>query len=157
MIIPGITYAQTAESEVGTLHLDQEQYIVERTEEILVKIFGNVKELDYNPPKVLLTHTTPDGISLTHELRTNSTGYYEFYFTHDWSSTQGNYDVFVSKSNHPYFDQIGIGTVSYEVIRDPTYDTDRKIKEEYWLSQENKIETMKTVNCLLYTSPSPRD
>ena len=31
MIIPGITYAQTAESEVGTLHLDQEEYILERT------------------------------------------------------------------------------------------------------------------------------
>ena len=157
MIIPGITYAQTAESEVGTLHLDQEEYILERTGEILVIIFGNVKELDYNPPKVLLTHTTPDGISLTHDIRTNGTGYYEFYFTHDWHSTQGNYDVFVSKSNYPYFSQIDIGTVSYELMRDPTYDTDQKIKEEYWSSQENKIETMKTVKSVSHLYEMNKD
>ena len=157
MIIPGITYAQTAESEVGTLHLDQEEYILERTGEILVIIFGNVKELDYNPPKVLLTHTTPDGISLTNDIRTNGTGYYEFYFTHDWHSTQGNYDVFVSKSNYPYFSQIDIGTVSYELMRDPTYDTDQKIKEEYWLNQENKIETMKTVKSVSHIYEMNKD
>ena len=157
MIIPGITYAQTAESEVGTLHLDQEEYILERTGEILVIIFGNVKELDYNPPKVLLTQTTPDGISLTHDFRTNGTGYYEFYFTHDWHSTQGNYDVFVSKSNYPYFSQIDIGTVSYELMRDPTYDTDQKIKEEYWLNQENKIETMKTVKSVSHIYEMNKD
>ena len=34
MIIPSVTYAQTAESEVGTLQLDQEQYILKRTGEI---------------------------------------------------------------------------------------------------------------------------
>ena len=63
----------------------------------------------------------------------------------------------MSKSNHPYFDQIGIGTVSYEVIRDPTYDTDRKIKEEYWSSQENKIETMKTVKSVSHLYEMNKD
>ena len=71
IIIPNAVYAQ--EDQVP-LQVEYEQYILERTGEILVIIFGNVKELDYNPPKVLLTHTTPDGISLTHDIRTNGTG-----------------------------------------------------------------------------------
>jgi len=149
MIIPSVTYAQTAESEVGTLQLDQEQYILKRTGEILVKIFGNV-ELDYNPPKVLLTHTTPDGESLTHNIRTNGTGYYEFYFVHDWHSIQGNYDVFVSKSNYPYISQLSIGTVTYELARDSSYKSDQQIKEEYWMNDEDKTERMDTVVDALY-------
>ena len=149
MIIPSVTYAQTAESEVGTLQLDQEQYILKRTGEILVKIFGNV-ELDYNPPKVLLTHTTPDGESLTHNIRTNGTGYYEFYFVHDWHSIQGNYDVFVSKSNYPYVSQLSIGTVTYELARDSSYKSDQQIKEEYWMNNEDKSERMDTVVDALY-------
>ena len=149
MILPNVTYAQTAESEVGTLQLDQEQYILKRTGEILVKIFGNV-ELDYNPPKVLLTHTTPDGESLTHNIRTNGTGYYEFYFVHDWHSIQGNYDVFVSKSNYPYVSQLSIGTVTYELARDPSYKSDQQIKEEYWMNNEDKSERMDTVVDALY-------
>ena len=149
MILPNVTYAQTAESEVGTLHLDQEQYILKRTGDLLVTIFGNV-ELDYNPPKVLLTHTTPDGETLTHNVRTNGTGYYEFYFVHDWHSIQGNYDVFVSKSNHPYSSQIPIGTVSYELIRDSSYKSDQQIKEEYWVNGNDRTEEMNTVEDALY-------
>ena len=149
MILPNVTYAQTAESEVGTLHLDQEQYILKRTGDLLVTIFGNV-ELDYNPPKVLLTHTTPDGETLTLNVRTNGTGYYEFYFVHDWHSIQGNYDVFVSKSNHPYSSQIPIGTVSYELIRDSSYKSDQQIKEEYWVNGNDRTEEMNTVEDALY-------
>ena len=78
MLIPGITYAQTAESEAGTLVIDQEKYILERTGESLIKIYGNI-ELDWNPPKVVLTHTNPNGESVTHNLMTNDQGYYEFY------------------------------------------------------------------------------
>ena len=144
MIIPSVTYGQTAESDVGVVHIDQEKYVLERTETLLVKIFGNV-ELDWNPPKVLLTHTTPNGESLTHHLLTNDEGYYEFYFVHDWESIRGDYDVFVSTSNHPYTTQIDIGTVSYELVRDPTYTSDQKVKEEYWMNMENKTETMDTV------------
>ena len=144
MIIPSVVYGQTAESDVGVLHIEQEKYILERTGTILVKIFGHV-ELDWNPPKVLLTHTIPNGESLTHHLLTNDEGYFEFYFVHDWESTRGNYDVYVSTSNHPYTSQIDIGTVSYELIRDQTYDSDQKVKDEYWKNMENKIETMETV------------
>ena len=144
MIIPGVN-AQTAESEVGVLHIEQEKYILERTGTLLVKVFG-VVELDWNPPKVLLTHTTPNGESLTHHLLTNDEGYYEFYFVHDWESVRGNYDVSVSTSNHPYTTQIDIGTVSYELVRDPSYTSDQKVKEEYWTNMENKTETMDTVN-----------
>ena len=149
MIIPSVVYAQTAESEVGTLQLDQEQYTLKRTGEILVQIFGNVT-LDYNPPKVLLTHTTPNGELLTHNIRTNGTGYYEFYFVHDWHSIQGSYDVFVSKSNYPYASQIPIGTVTYELIRDASYKSDQEVKEEYWMNGKNKTERMNTVEDVLY-------
>ena len=144
MLIPGITYAQTAESEAGTLVIDQEKYILERTGESLIKIYGNI-ELDWNPPKVVLTHTNPNGESVTHNLMTNDQGYYEFYFVHDWESLLGNYDVFVSKSNYPYSSQIPIGTVSYELIRDPSYKSDQEIKEEYWTIVENRTETLETV------------
>ena len=144
MIIPGVTYAQTAESDVGVLHIEQEEYILERTGTILVKISGHV-ELDWNPPKVLLTHTTPNGELLTHHLLTNDEGYYEFYFVHDWESVRGDYDVTVSTANHPYTSQIDIGTVSYKLIRDQTYDSDQKVKEEYWMNMENRIQTMDTV------------
>jgi len=149
MIMPGITYAETVQSEVGTLQIDQGQYTLKRTGDLLVKIFGNV-ELDYNPPKVLLTHTTPDGESLTHNIMTNGTGHYAFYFVHDWHSTQGNYDVFVSKSNHPYASQIPIGTVSYELMRDTSYMSDQQVKEEYWMNSEDRTENINTVEDALY-------
>ena len=149
MLVPGITYAQTAESDVGTMKLDQEQYILERTGDVLVKISGNV-ELDWNPPKVLLTHTTPSGESVTHNIMTNGTGYFDFYFVHDWHSIRGNYDIFVSTSNHPYTTHIPIGTISYELIRDPSYKSDQQIKEDYWMNTENRTERMSTVEDALY-------
>ena len=156
MIIPSITYAQTAQSEVGELHIDQEQYILERTGSMLVKIYGNV-ELDHNPPKVVLTHTNPYGESLVHKLVTNDDGYYEFYFVHDWESIRGSYDVFVSKSNHPYTSQIDIGTVSYELIRDPSYKSEQEIKKEYWIEKEKKPELINTVKSALHLYEMNRD
>ena len=122
-VIPGMAYAQ---SDVGTLQIEQEQYILERAEDVLVKIFGSVQVDQYEMGvKVMLTHTAPDGESLVHNIRINNEGYFEFYFVHDWKSIRGNYDVAVSKGEVP------IGTVSYELIQDPSYKTDEEVKKEY--------------------------
>ena len=132
MIIPCITYAQAVQSEAGTLEIEEEQYILKRTGDILVKIFGNVELERDSSTRVLLTHVTPEGDSLTHHVMTNDQGYYEFYFSHNWKSIRGNYDVFTS------INAIPIGKVSYELIQDPSYKTDQEVKEEYYLEEENR-------------------
>ena len=132
MIIPCMTYAQAVQSEAGTLEIKEEQYILKRTGDILVKIFGNI-ELEWNSStRVLLTHVTPEGDSLTHHVMTNDQGYYEFYFSHNWESVRGNYDVFTS------INAIPIGNVSYELVQDPSYKTDQEAKEEYLLKDNTK-------------------
>ena len=129
MIIPGVAYAQ---SDAGTLQIEQEQYILERTGNVLVKVFGSIQVDQYEMDvKIILTHTTPDGELVTHNVRMNNEGYYEFYFAHDWKSIRGNYDVTVSKGEVP------IGTVSYELIQDPSYKTDEEVKEEYLMKGDN--------------------
>ena len=132
MIIPCITYAQAVQSEAGTLEIEEEQYILKRTGEILVKIFGNVELERDSSTRVLLTHVTPEGDTLTHNVMTNDQGYYEFYFSHNWKSIRGNYDVFTS------INAIPIGKVSYELIQDPSYKTDQEVKEEYLLKDNTK-------------------
>ena len=55
IVIPGMVYAQ---EEQIPLQIEQEQYIIERTGDILVKIFGSI-ELDGHQAsrtQVLLTH-----------------------------------------------------------------------------------------------------
>ena len=125
MIIPVTAYAQ---SETDTVQIEQEQYILKRTGDMLVKIFGNVDDVY---AKILLTHTTPNGESLTHNVMITSQGYYEFYFVHTWDSMLGNYEIFVTKDATP------IGTVSYELIRDPSYKTGEQVKEEYFLKEND--------------------
>ena len=132
MIIPCITYAQAVQSEAGTLEIEEEQYILKRTGDILVKIFGNVELERDSSTRVLLTHVTPEGDSLTHHVMTNDQGYYEFYFSHNWKSIRGNYDVFTSMNAIP------IGNVSYELVQDPSYKTDLEAKEEYLLKDNTK-------------------
>ena len=132
MIIPCITYAQAVQSEAGTLEIEEEQYILKRTGEILVKIFGNVELERDSSTRVLLTHVTPEGDTLTHNVMTNDQGYYEFYFSHNWKSIRGNYDVFTS------INAIPIGNVSYELVQDPSYKTDLEAKEEYLLKDNTK-------------------
>ena len=132
MIIPCVTYAQAVQSEAGTLEIEEEQYILKRTGDVLVKIFGNV-ELEWNSStRVLLTHVTPEGDSLTHNVMTNDLGYYEFYFSHNWKSIRGNYDVFTS------INAIPIGNVSYELVQDPSYKTVQEAKEEFLLKDDTK-------------------
>ena len=132
MIIPCMTYAHAVQSEAGTLEIEEEQYILKRTGDFLVKIFGNVGlELD-SSTRVLLTHVTPEGDSLTHNVMTNDQGYYEFYFSHNWESIRGNYDVFTS------INAIPIGNVSYELVQDPSYKTVQEAKEEFLLKDDTK-------------------
>ena len=106
IVIPGMVYAQ---EEQIPLQIEQEQYIIERTGDILVKIFGSI-ELDGHQAsrtQVLLTHNSPDGESKTHVLKTNNYGYYEYYFVHNWDSVLGVYDIKISKNSK------SIGDVTY--------------------------------------------
>ena len=73
MIIPSMVYAQ---SDVGTMNIEQEQYTLERTGDVLVKIFGTV-ELERNSAKISLSHTSPSGEIVIHNVRTTDQGYYE--------------------------------------------------------------------------------
>ena len=130
MFIPITTYAQ---SEANTLQIDQEQYIVERTGMTMVKIFGNI---DDKYAKVSVTHTNPEGESLTHSVMVTKDGYYEFHFSHDWKSIRGNYDVSTS------INDTQVATISYEVIQDPSYKTDEEVKQEYYIEKEDSNETL---------------
>ena len=129
MVIPAVAYAQ---SDTDTLEIEHEQYIVKRTGEILVKIFGNLELDKYNLPAVSISHTNPDGESVTHNVMTNDEGYYEFYFIHDWLSIRGNYDI------NLMLDTTIVDTISYEVIQDPKYKTDEEVKEKYFMEEEDR-------------------
>jgi len=132
MIIPVTAYAQ---SETDTLQIEQEQYILKRTGDVLVKVFGSVDDVYAS---VSLTHTTPEGESITHKVRITDQGFYTFYFSHNWKSIRGDYDVFVSKNDVP------IGTVIYELVQDPTYKTDEEVKEEYFIKADDS-DTISTI------------
>ena len=74
IVMPGMLYAQ---EEQIPLQVEQQEYILERTGDILVKICGSI-ELDGHQAsrtQVVLTHDSPDGESKTHILKTNSYGY----------------------------------------------------------------------------------
>ena len=126
MIIPGAVYA---ENDVGPLNIEQDEYTLKRTGDILVKIFGTV-ELEWNSAKISLTHTSPSGESMLHNVRTNDQGYYEFYSVHNWNSERGDYDVIINIGDK------NIGTLTYTLTQDPSYKIDQKVKEEY-SSEEN--------------------
>jgi hypothetical protein len=127
MIIPGIVYAQ---SDIGTVTIEQEQYTLERTGDVLVRISGTV-ELDWNSAKISLSHTSPNGESVIHNVRTTDQGAYEFYAIHNWNSERGNYDIAVDLGDK------NIGVLSYTLIQDPSYKTEQKVKEEYSMEGNN--------------------
>ena len=129
MIIPATVYAQ---SDIDTLQIEHEQYILKRTGDVLVKIFGNLELDKYDLPAVTITHTSPNEKSVTHNVMTNDQGYYEFYFIHDWKSIRGNYDIILLT------DATVADTISYELIQDPAYKTDEVAKEEYLMDEENR-------------------
>ena len=134
IIIPGIAYAQTTENETVAPQSEHEQYILERTGDTLVKIFGQIEQDRFEDKTLLLTHITPNEKSVTHNIMMNGEGYYEFYFRHDWDSIQGKYQVFISKNAVP------VGNVSYELVYGPEYKTDEQVKEEYFMEKEDKDE-----------------
>ena len=138
IIMPGITYAQDESIPLGVEH---EQYVLDKTENILVKVYGSI-ELDGHQASrthVVLIHTAPDGESKSHNVRTNNYGYYEIYFMHNWDSLRGDYKINVSK------DTTDIGNVSYKLIQDPLYKTDSKVKQEYWIEKEKKEKLIETI------------
>ena len=138
IIIPNAAYAQ--EDQVP-LQVEYEKYILERTGDVLVKIFGSI-ELDGHKTsrtQVVLTNTSPTGETQSHNLRTNNHGYYEFYFVHNWDSARGNYNINISKDGQ------NIDNISYELIQDPSYKSDKQVIEEYWTQEKNKKELINTV------------
>ena len=139
IITPGIVFAQTAENDIEILQIEQEVYILERTGEVLVKIFGNIELDRYDVAKLEVMHTTPDGELTNHNVMINDEGYYEFYFIHDWNSIRGNYDIVLIKNGTPST------SISYELIQDPTYKTDQKVKEEYFMEVEEQMEEQKLI------------
>ena len=133
MFIPITAYAQ---NDADTLQIEHEEYVIKRATDVIVKIFGNLEFDKYDIPVVSITHTSPDGESVTHNVMMNEQGYYEFYFIHDWNALRGNYDVTVLLNG------IATDTISYELIQDPAYKTDKEAKEEYLVTeQERKINT----------------
>ena len=138
IIMPGMIYAQ---EEQIPLQVEQEQYILERTGDILVKILGSI-ELDgreTSRTQVVLTHNSPNGESMTHLVRTNNYGYYEFYFIHNWDSARGVYDINISNNSK------SIDNVTYELVQDPSYKLDKQVKDEYWIKEVNNREIINTV------------
>ena len=138
VIIPNAVYAQ--EDQVS-LQVEYEQYILERTDDVLVKMFGSI-ELDGHQASrtvVVLTHTSPTGESQSHNLRTNNYGYYEFYFVHNWDSARGNYNINISKDGQD------IDNTLYELIQDPSYKSDKQVIEDYWMKNEKEKELINTV------------
>jgi len=138
IIIPNAVYAQ--EDQVP-LQVEYEQYILERTGEVLVKIFGSI-ELDGHQASrtfVTLTHTSPIGESQNHNVRTNNYGYYEFYFVYNWDSARGNYNINISKDGQD------IDNTSYELIQNPSYKSDKQVIEDYWMENEKEKELINTV------------
>ena len=130
-----------AQNEISSLEVEQEQYILKRTGDVLVKTFGAIEldGRDTSRTQVMLTHTTADGKSQTHYVRTNNEGYYEFYFVHNWDSKRGMYNINVSNNGEI------VGNVSYQLIQDPKYKTDEQVKEDYWIEEEYEEEVINTV------------
>ena len=74
-----------------------------------------------------------------HVLKTNNYGYYEYYFVHNWDSVLGGYDINISKNAK------SIGDVTYELIQDPSYKSDKQVKDEYWMKEKDDRELINTV------------
>jgi len=138
IIISNGAYAQ--EDKVP-LQVEYEQYTLERTGDVLVKIFGSI-ELDGHQASrtsVVLIHTSSTGESQSHNVRTNNYGYYEFYFVHNWDSARGNYNINISKDGQD------IDNTSYSLIQDPSYKLDKEVIENYWMKNEKDKELINTV------------
>ena len=123
MIVPVMAYAQ---NELETLQIEHEQYILKRTGEVLVKVYGQIELDRFDIPLISLSHTDTYGEATTHNIMMNDLGYYEFYFIHDWLSERGNYGVVLM------LDSIPVEAISYELIQDTSYKTDEEVKEEYY-------------------------
>ena len=63
----------------------------------------------------------------------------EFYFVHNWDSARGVYDINISSKGK------SIDSITYELIQDPSYKLDKKVKDEYWNENKKKTELINTV------------
>lgn len=124
MMMPLSAFAESIENEVGSLVMEESKFIIERTGQTIVKLYGTVNIVD-SENRVILTYTDPQGQSQIHNLMANKDGYYEYYFVHEWDSLRGDYTIQIAR------DSAVVGTMTYELIEDPTYVSDIEAKQQY--------------------------
>ena len=121
-LVPISVFAQS--DTIDVIEVEQSQYVINRGENVVVKIFGEI-DIDYRSEVLKIIHTSPDGTSTTHSIKTTDKGYYEIYFQHYWESTRGTYLISTVR------DSIEIGITSYDLVQDPSYQSTEEIMEEY--------------------------
>ena len=124
-LVPISVFAQS--DTIDVIEVEYPQYMIEKYDGekgVLVKSFGEI-DVTYRAVPLKITHTAPDGISNIHSIKTTANGYYEIYFQHDWDSLRGTYLISVVR------DYVEIGTTSYDLIEDPSYQSTEEIMTEY--------------------------
>jgi len=110
--VPQISSPKIISNEIGSAELEQSVYNINRHEEILVKVFGNIS----NPlqgSKVGITITTPEFDSNGQHVFATDKGNYEIYFPFDYYSTEGTYKVLVTYSSSV------IGQMTFDITHEP--------------------------------------
>ena len=121
-LVPISVFAQS--DTIDVIEVEQSQYIINRGESVVVKTFGEI-DVGYHWKALKIIHTSPDGTSTTHNINTTDKGYYEIYFQHYWEAPRGTYLI------STVMDSIEIGTTSYDLVQDPTYQSTEEIMAEY--------------------------
>jgi hypothetical protein len=122
VLVPISVFAQS--DTIDVIEVEQSQYVINRGENVVIKIFGEI-DIEYRSESLKIIHTSPDGIPTTHSIKTTDKGYYEIYFQHYWESPRGTYLISTVR------DSIEIGTTSYDLVQDPSYQSTEEIMEEY--------------------------
>ena len=122
-LVPISVFAQN--DTIDVIQVEHQQYTIEKYGgKVLVKSFGEI-DISSRTEVLKITHTTPDGTSNIHSIRTTTNGYYEIYFQHDWDSLRGTYLI------STIMNSVEIGTTSYDLIEDPLYQSTEEIMAEY--------------------------
>jgi len=123
VLVPISVFAQS--DTIDVIEVEHPQYTIEKYgEKVLVKSFGEV-DITYRTVALKITHTTPDGTSNIHSIKTTTNGYYEIYFQHDWDSPMGTYLISTARNS------VEIGTTSYDLIQNQSYQSTEEIMAEY--------------------------
>jgi len=121
-LVPISVFAQS--DTIDVIEVEQSQYIINRGESVVVKTFGEI-DVGYRSVPLKIIHTSPDGTSNTHNIKTTDKGYYEIYFQHYWEAPRGTFLISTVR------DSIEIGATSYDLVQDPGYQSTEEIMAEY--------------------------